>query len=334
MRILNITNGDGAAGVIKASAVPGDVLPWRDPMHHGPFPANASAEELRQIRAEYLAGPGGDIRPVQRDFALRDEHLNAAEGYDKLVLWFEHDLLDQLQILQILDWCAQAHLPDTQVEIICINQFPGITPFRGIGQLSADQMATLPAQSQPVTPDMLHLAQAGWAAFRSDDPNDLHRFAQGDLSVLPFLSKALMRHLEELPWRQTGLTRTEHQVLTLVEAGVQSPVDLFQRNMDFETALFIGDWPTYTILQRLCDAEVLSTGASAFQRPSFEPEAQESFAAQRITLTELGLHILAKPQTPTRAIKRDMWMGGVHLRSGTFGWMWDAEARTPVMGNL
>jgi hypothetical protein len=30
----------------------------------------------------------------------------AARGEDEIVLWFEHDLYDQLQLLQLLDWLA------------------------------------------------------------------------------------------------------------------------------------------------------------------------------------------------------------------------------------
>ncbi|MEO1406451.1 MAG: hypothetical protein AAFV54_08170, partial [Pseudomonadota bacterium] len=66
MKILNITNGDGAANIIKQSVVTGDVLPWRDPMHHGPFPADLSLPELGKVRAAHLAGPDGDPTEVIR----------------------------------------------------------------------------------------------------------------------------------------------------------------------------------------------------------------------------------------------------------------------------
>ena len=101
---LHITNGDSAANILKESTIRGDVLPWRDPMHHGPFPADLDLASLSKVRARYLAGPGFDAAEVERDFQLRDEHLRGATQYDRIVLWFEHDLLDQLQILQLLDW--------------------------------------------------------------------------------------------------------------------------------------------------------------------------------------------------------------------------------------
>jgi len=72
---------------------------------------------------------------VLRDFRLRDEHLASASRYREIILWFEHDLLDQLQILQILDRLAGAEFASTRLSMICINSYPGVDPFRGLGQL-------------------------------------------------------------------------------------------------------------------------------------------------------------------------------------------------------
>ncbi len=50
----------------------------------------------------------------------------------------------QLQLLQLLDWFSAAELGDTRLELICIDRFEGIEPFRGIGQLTPEQMASAP----------------------------------------------------------------------------------------------------------------------------------------------------------------------------------------------
>src|SRR5882672_2384435 len=98
---LHITNGDGAANTLKQFCVGEDVLPWRDPMIDGPFPAGLELSAASKLRAAHLAGAHLGYDQVLRDFRLRDEHLAAAASrYDEITLWFEHDLLDQLQILQ------------------------------------------------------------------------------------------------------------------------------------------------------------------------------------------------------------------------------------------
>lgn len=334
MRILNITNGDGAAGILKASTVPGDVLPWRDPMHHGPFPAGLSLEELRPVRARYLAGPEGNARTVERDLRLRDDHLKAAATYDRVVLWFEHDLLDQLQILQLLDWFAAAQPTDTELRIICIDQFPGMDRFRGIGELDPAQMFSLLDQSIAISDDMLKLAQMGWAAFRSNDPTALSAFIHTDLSCLPFLKAALLRHLEEFPFTTNGLNRTEQQILSLVAGGVHGPVELFLQNMDYETALYIGDWRTFSTIDRLCKADLLTAEPGAFWHPPASQGDQAAFRQQQLTLTDLGQEVRSDKVDAADKVTRDEWLGGVHIQSGQPSWAWDPETQKPVLRTL
>jgi len=325
MKTLNITNGDGAANIIKQSTVVGDVLPWRDPMHHGPFPRELSLSELGKLRAAYLAGPDADPTGIERDFQLRDQHLKASEGYDKITLWFEHDLLDQLQILQILDWFSVSSTKRKNLGMICVDRFPGKPGFRGIGELSPVEMATLTGQRRPVSDKMLELAATGWAAFRSSDPSDLLAFLSGDLSELPFLTAALRRHLEEFPDASTGLNRTETQLLRLMANGVHAPQQLFLRNMDMETALFIGDWATYRILNTLCACGLATCEPSPFCFPSFSLEKPAAFNMQQLSLTEAGRSVLTGAQDAFDLIERDVWLGGVNLTDASAIWTWDKD---------
>ncbi len=331
MANLHITNGDGAGNILKASTVAGDVLPWRDTMHQGPFPAGLDLDQLSALRARFFADPGLDRSKIERDFQQRDNRLRASATDDRVVLWFEHDLLDQLQVLQLLDWFADADLGETRLDLICIDRFPGIESFRGLGQLNPGQMASLYDQRRPVTREQLDLAQAGWAAFRSADPNDLFSFIHGDLAPLPFLQTALSRHLEEYPSVRTGLTRTERQILELVAGGVSAPGKIFSENMELEAALFIGDWTTFRHIATLCADEAPLLSCAPYGKFLLPPHHQippETFRSQRLQLTETGKRLLAGEIDAFNLIKRDEWLGGVHLRSDQLIWTWDAESRS------
>ncbi|MCP4163485.1 MAG: hypothetical protein GY760_25790, partial [Deltaproteobacteria bacterium] len=103
--ILNITNGDSAVEIMNKANIAGVFLPWRDILHEGPVPENHSLKELSEIRAQFIVGRGwGTQESVRNSFIERDNELKSFEKYEKIILWFEHDLYDQLQILQILDW--------------------------------------------------------------------------------------------------------------------------------------------------------------------------------------------------------------------------------------
>ncbi len=331
---LHITNGDGAAGLLKASGLPGDVLPWRDPMHHGPFPHEPDLTVLSEIRGRYLAGPDIPLADVVRDFELRNQHFQGAARYDEVVLWFEHDLLDQLQILQILSLVASAYTVPQHLSMVCIDQFEGVETFRGLGQLSPAQIGTLWPRREPVTRDQLTLAAQGWSAFCSDDPQNLERFMEQDLGALPFLGPALRRHLEDYPHAASGLTRTEAQILGLVAEGVHSPVSLFVRNMDLEDALFLGDWPTFTRINLLCSGPnplLHCAPDGVFHHPPSETFPADKFAAQTLHLTEIGKEVASGLRSAHDLLVRDDWLGGVHLNSEDAMWVWDSSRQRLVL---
>jgi len=330
MTTLHTTNGDGAANVLKASGLDGDVLPWRDPMHHGPFPADSDLDAVGEMRARYLAGTPDAYDEVARSFRLRDAHLKAANRYDEVVLWFEHDLLDQLQILQLLDWFSGAERRAAKLSMICIDRFPGVEPFRGLGQLNPEQMAGLYETRQAVTREQFRVAIDGWAAFRSSDPAALETFIAEDLTSLPFLRAALERHLEEYPWTIDGLTRSERQLLKLVSQGVRSPGELFALNMDCETVFFEGNLRLFKHIADLCDAPaplLKSEPHGTFRYPPMVAIAHADLLGQRLHLTSTGEQALAGALRPSSVMKRDDWLGGVHLLSGQAMWMWNPDSK-------
>ena len=332
--VLHVTNGDGAAGLLKASSLEGDVLAWRDPMHHGPFPAEADLKELSLIRGRYLAGPDLPEADVVRDFELRNDHFKGAVRYDEVVLWFEHDLLDQLQLLQILDLVGSGHVCPRRLSMVCIDRFEGIDGFRGLGQLTPDQAASLWPARQAVSEGEIALASAGWAAFRSDDPTKLERFLEGDLSALPFLAAALKRHLEEYPAADTGLTRTERQILKLVAEGMMNPVDLFVQNMELETVLFAGDWTTFSRIAGMCTGPhpLLSCEpGGTFRYPPSEQLSREAFTGQEFGLTPEGEEVHAGHSSARGLMHRDEWLGGVHLDSAEAMWMWERTGERLIL---
>lgn len=326
---LHITNGDSVVASLEGSSIQGHALPWRDPMHHGPFPADLDLDAVSDVRAEYLAGASNSIEGVKREFNLRNDRLRTASQYDEVVLWFEHDLLDQLQILQLLDWFSNAEMGTTALTMICIDTFPELPGFRGLGQLSGMQLETLMPQREPVTSAQLQLATTAWRCFRSRNPNHLEKLLHSTTSALPFLSKAIQRHLQEYPWTSDGLTRTERQILKLVSSGVVNPKQVFVQNMDLEDALYIGDWTTYRIIARLCNLNtpmLFCMPHDSFLYPPEHDITQELFQQQTLSLTDAGRKVLAGKHHTGALIDRNEWLGGVHIKSDEPRWMWDEAA--------
>jgi hypothetical protein len=104
---MHVTNGDSAAALIRESGLGGEVLPWQDPLHDGPVLDGLPPKALAEVRARHSADSGWAPFPKVREaFARRDAALTRTNTTDEIVLWFEHDLYDQLQLIQILDRLA------------------------------------------------------------------------------------------------------------------------------------------------------------------------------------------------------------------------------------
>ena len=324
---LNITNGDGAADVIRESGVAGDILPWQDLMFEGPFPSGLDLDAASALRATYFAETYPKDVDAGETFRERNRRLRAAREYDEVVLWFEHDLLDQLQLLQLLDWFADADVGQIGLSLVCIDRHPDIEPFYGLGQLLPEQLAPLYDTRAAVGADQLRLAHNGWRAFRSPDPTALERFLNQDLSPLPFLHHALSRHLEEFPSVESGLGRTDRQLLELVAQGIDEPGALFRANMARDPVLHLGDWCTFRHVARLCGGPaplLRCVNGAPFRYPPGDAVPMAAFRAQRVAPTETGRAVLSGGKDAASLNPFEYWLGGVHLRSGEAIWRWNA----------
>jgi hypothetical protein len=222
--VRHLTNGDLAAAVIRQVA-PGEVIPWRDVLHEGPVRAGLTLDELSTERAAFITEAGWG----RASFAERDAALRASGGEDEVVLWFEHDLYDQLQLIQLLDWFA-AH-PVARLSLVCEAEYLGLMPPARAAQLFE--------RRKPVTPRQLDVAEAAWLAFRSPHPAPLVEVLGQNTSPLPFLRGALIRHLQEFPWTTDGLSRTERRILDALRDGPQKFAAIFRRTR--EEPAFMGD---------------------------------------------------------------------------------------------
>ncbi len=308
--MLHVTNGRVAADRIRQSGTGGDIVMWQDVLHDGPVPAGLDDDELREMRARFIAAEGwASLEEVRAELAARDEALAATDG--PVVLWFEHDLYDQLQLLQVLDRVAGRLREGWGVE--------AVSPPTYLGHLGADAFRKLFEQRREVPPEAFALASAGWAAFRSPDPRAVERLLAGDTGALPHLRAALRRHLEEFPDLAAGLSRTERQALEALAGGAGTVREAFRAaHHAREEAVFLGDVAFLSVVRRLAGAP-RPLVRSGHRGGPLHLDA-------RIHLTESGAAVLAGKEDLVRDRGVDRWLGGVHIAGRAVGWRWDPRA--------
>lgn len=316
---LHVTNGDctdlAGTGLVDRSLV------WFDVLHEGPVPA-VGDDELRRIRAAHLtaADPAGASEFALRRFRERDHTLDAARD-GTYVLWFEADLYDQLQIVQILARLAALGVPADQITLICIGEHPGIAHFGGLGELTPDQLRVLPmtAACAPLTPDALQLATHAWSALRRPTPHHLTDIAATRSPELRFLAQAFDRLTREYPSTRDGLSLTQRRILAATD-GQRTAAEVFRHTTHREARPYLGDTWSFTTIHRLAHApDPLLT---------IDPADQPVGPHTRPRRTDTGTRVLAGRQDHLTRNGIDRWIGGVHLSGHHVPWRFDEGTET------
>ena len=320
--MLHITNGDSAAAGIRETGVPGEVLSWMDVLHEGPVPADLALEELRSVRAQFIASCGWtSFEEAVGLFSRRDQMLADSLSQEEVVLWFEHDLYDQLQLLQILDWYAHHDLNRTKLTLICAAEY--------LGPSAVERLRERYPERQPVSGGQLELARVAWTAFRSPDPTHLTSLLQQNISALPFLSDTLWRHLQQFPSKRNGLSRSEHQTLEAIASGVTALGQVYgASHHDREEAIFLGDDTFATYVERLSAGReplVLQEDAQMVKAPRGREHSRE-FWKSKVMMTPVGWAVLEGAADHVRINGIDLWLGGVHLSGTEIRYRWDESA--------
>ena len=320
-RFLHVANGTCTTNVIEAAGIPGTRSIWADPLYEGPVPAGSSDEELIEVRGRYLAGPAEDasVDPVN-DLRRWRRTIAAHDSYDELLLWFEHDLFDQLNLIQILTW-VRARLPAGKaVSLVCIGSFPGHPRFMGLGELSPYELAPLFETRRAVRDAEYILAERAWQSFREATPEGLDHLRHADTSALPYLAPALERFLQEYPSMLDGLSRTERRLLRLADRGPIDVADAFPRMHDDEDAYYITDLSLAALVH------TLSRTSPPLIAIAPGPHADEGPLQGTVSLTDAGREVLNLRRDRV-ACGLDRWLGGVHLQNGAAIWRWDDDQR-------
>ena len=322
MSALHITNGDCAASRLR-EFIGDPVTIAADVLHDGPAP-EVSDEEWYKLRAGFLADGPDRAAEIRDELASWDQRIAQAAADAEIVLWFEHDLFDQLNLIRTLDRIGRTGHHPLRTSMICIDRFPGVERFVGLGQLSAMQLATLVDQRQPVTAAQLELAVRAWTAFRAPNPAALLALATEHPLALPFLADALRRFLAEYPSTANGLSTTAQYLLTAVREGPLEAGELFRRVQDREDRPFMGDWGFFDIVRSLATPSVPLVGV--------DPDGvARDLRGGKVSLTAAGGQVLRGDADAIALNGIDEWRGGVHLAGRDRSpWRWDPVRETLI----
>jgi hypothetical protein len=322
-RFLHVANGTCTTDIIEKAGIPGTRSIWSDPLYEGPVPGGISDAELVEVRGDYLTGgiTEADPDPVN-DLHVWRKTIATHDDYDELVLWFEHDLFDQLNLIQLLSWTRDQLPSDKPVSLVCIGSFPGHPRFKGLGELSPGELASLFETRQPIQTAQYNLALRAWRVFREPTPEGVDELRHTDTAALPYLAAALERFLQEYPWTTDGLSRTERRLLHLAQSGPSGVRAMFPRMHDDEDAYYVTDLSLGALVTTLS-----TTSPPLLTIVDGDGAASDRWSLDRtVALTDAGHDVLAGRRDRVES-GIDRWLGGVHLHGDAGMWRWDDHER-------
>lgn len=311
-RIL-LTNGDHAANALAAHFPDAEILIWRDVLVEGPVPGGIDDETLADIRARHIDDAFG-MSDVRADFARRNEAFARLGSFKRIELWFETDLHDQLQLIELLARFAKR--PPQPAPFLALAAPPLWTHI----DAACNAM-------RPLAGADYETGAALWRAFRASSPESLREqaFATG---ALPEARTALARLLEEYPSPCDGLGRIERQALRAIRDGAITPGLAFRHYQQTEPLPFLGDLGFFHRLDNLasgtaplvCGLPEGGIAAAACTNRTVE------YTDTLIDLTEAGHEVLEGRKDFVALNGIDRWIGGVHLTSENV-WRYEPDTK-------
>ena len=304
--MLHILNGDETAKVFTQAGIPADaVIVWREILSEGPIIDHHSPVDFWQARQHYIAETYNESAITYIDKVTAEvKRLETFGQHEEVVLWFEHDLLCQVNLLYLLHWFAKHQPGNTTISLVCITTHPEKPDFRGLGELTPAQLAALFPQRQVLTPAEITLGDQGWQAYAAPTPEPVISFLQKDFTHLPLLKPALQAHLTRFPSVQNGLNAIEHILLEIISESNPSPLELFEKFWQRTSLFGIGDAQIVNYLKDLEQAGLIIVGDNT-------------------QITPLGIKVQHGEADYVQLKPLNRWLGGVHLQPGQPYWRWD-----------
>ncbi len=301
-KVLNIINGDIVLNNMRVQRLDGAFLPWGDFLYEGSVPESLSLDELSLIRAKFIVSLGlGEFEDIFNEFKERNSTLYSFKKYSKIFLWFESDIYDQLQLIQVLDWFAKFSSKNTKIYIIYPENYLALSSSKELNQF-------LLYNRELVTHNHFITARKAWSAFSSKTPTALYKLLYDDIETLPFLKDTIKRLLEEYPNSINGLSRTTHQILLSISNGKKNSQDIFEDCQKLENRAFMGELIFLDKIKELIESNLLNLMNSDLE------------------LTSLGKDILKGNKNYFHYKKVDRWIGGVNITNNN-SWCWDIKSQ-------
>lgn len=252
MKKLHILNGDSTALVFKQTGIAGDILIWREILSEGPV----SNTNLWSIRSpwmkEHFAANESDYQQLVINEVAKLEDLSK---YQSTTLWFEFDLVCQINLIYVLKLLAEKS-DGKPIFLICPDHFEGLPNFRGLGELNPAQLKSLEASKVTLTQRDLDFAKNAWNLYVANDIPRLAKLLTTEFGNLCLLKPALEAHILRFP--ATGLNYIEELLLKIINSGLSNKAEIYAKFWELAPIYGMTDLQIDYYLKKLKTKELIT----------------------------------------------------------------------------
>lgn len=216
---LHITNGDILTNKLNTLKLEGDIITWREMLCEGKTETNVGSESFWKTRFEFLNKNYKISKSWFIDKTLKEYRtLCNHKQEDRIVLWFDFDLFDQINMLAVISW-LKTHRPYAEISLVSSEGDEDSLDILGLGELTDEQRRKLYTNRTLLTQDDIEYADYVWQLYCSDNPIRLENLKDFDSFQFSHLSGAIEAHLMRFPTIRNGLNEVENNILRLARSA-------------------------------------------------------------------------------------------------------------------
>ncbi len=214
--ILHITNGDSTTNYLQRLNIKGDFITWREMLCEGKTEVKVGSEQFWKSRFDFLKQSYNVTKKQFIDLTLKEyRNLCNHKTQEEIVLWFEHDLFCQVNMLAVISWLKR-YRKGRKVSLVCSGTISGADKMFGLSQLSENQLKEHYKNKVELTLDDIEYADYVWQLYCSNNPLQLQNVFQYQPSkTFKYLTDGLLAHLQRFPSLGNGLNAVENNILTI-----------------------------------------------------------------------------------------------------------------------
>lgn len=217
-KLLHITNGDSTTQILKNTPfVKGDIITWREMLCEGKTTTDVGSEGFWKTRYDFLKSSYKVTKKTFIDYTLKEyRSLCKQKTQDEIVLWFEHDLFCQINMLAVISWLKRFR-KGRKITLVQSGRIKGKSKLYSLAELSKTQLNQHFKDRIELSRDDIEHADYIWQLYCSDSPLRLETVSKfSPMSPFLYLEDALRAHLLRFPSIKNGLNSVEQTVLQTV----------------------------------------------------------------------------------------------------------------------